>query len=114
MNRSIQEPIIVYEHGDVLVFTEKGKAESYLEPVDVLNNEYVAYDSTGLVLKLRVVDEPVEHVVIGVDGPPERQPELLTSILRRFFSKIGIEQRWIAGTSLPELVERALEFKMDW
>ncbi len=43
-------PIIVDNYGDVLVFKSVDDALVYLEPIDVLNNEYIAFDAEGRLL----------------------------------------------------------------
>lgn len=48
-------PIIVVEHGDVLIFETALEAQRVLEPIDVRNDEYVAHDGHGNQLRLGVV-----------------------------------------------------------
>lgn len=48
----MKPPIIVNEHGDVMIFASKSSAEIYLETIDVENGEYQAYDSEGTQLVL--------------------------------------------------------------
>ena len=43
-------PIIADNRGDVCVFETIAQAESYMEPVDVRNGEYVVFDSEGRLL----------------------------------------------------------------
>ena len=40
-------PIVIDEHGDVSFFADVAVAARALEPIDVRNHEYVAYDSLG-------------------------------------------------------------------
>ena len=49
-------PIFVYEHGDLNIFETVEDLENYLEPIDVENDEYIAYDGSGHLLKLKVKD----------------------------------------------------------
>lgn len=51
----MKSPIIVVENGDVAIFESAVKAELGLEPVDVKNGEYVAYDGDGRQLCLTVI-----------------------------------------------------------
>ena len=56
----MKPPIIVIEHGDVMIFESVAKAQIGLEPIDVRNGEYVAYGSDGRSLCLTVarVEKP--------------------------------------------------------
>ena len=47
-------PIFVSEHGDLYSFDRSENAEAYLEPDDVTNEEYCAFDAVGQVLRLRL------------------------------------------------------------
>ena len=53
----IELPIKIDEHGDVTLFWSVAEAESYLEPIDVDNNEVVASDGGGRPLLLTVVED---------------------------------------------------------
>lgn len=54
----MRPPIIPDENGAISFFASVEAAASYVESVDVRNNEYIAYDSLGYMLKL-VPTEPV-------------------------------------------------------
>ena len=41
----MRPPIVIDEHGDISIFPSVEAAARYMEPIDVRNNEYVAYDS---------------------------------------------------------------------
>ena len=43
-------PIVIDEHGDVSFYPDVALAARALEPIDVLNNEYIAYDSLAYTL----------------------------------------------------------------
>jgi hypothetical protein len=43
----METPIVVLESGDVLFFRSLSCAKRYLEPIDIRNDEYIAYDSEG-------------------------------------------------------------------
>jgi hypothetical protein len=55
----MKTPLVVNENGNLLFFASSDDAERYLEPIDVRNGEYVAYDAEGRVLFLRVETERV-------------------------------------------------------
>jgi hypothetical protein len=76
-------PVLVLskDSGDILKFESHAAMQSYMERIDVNNNEYAAWDATGHVLSL-VVQEPVWLKVVWasqhVDGPD------LSDSLKRF------------------------------
>lgn len=50
-------PIILSENGDIMMFSSKEEACSYLEPIDIRNDEYLAYDAEGTPLNLGISNE---------------------------------------------------------
>ena len=108
-------PIIVEEHGDLLVFQNVESACLYLESVDVLNSEYVAYDAEGLIVELSVIEKTrrskvfgetkIESVEISQSGATEnRSGELLKNISDYLYrvGQEGIDE----DQSLHQLVAR--------
>ena len=83
-----REPIIIDAKGDVELFASLAAAETALEPVDVANEEYKIFDSEGVLLGAMVATDGI-HVRIVESSPPDRQPEELVSVLRRFLSRVG-------------------------
>ena len=67
-------PIIINEHGYIDVFEMVEDVCLKLEAVDVNNEEYVAYDSEGYVLKLETVVEKDN----GFFGRTEREAVTLS------------------------------------
>jgi hypothetical protein len=61
----MQLPIIVSEHGDLMVFRNEQELSSYLEPIDVKNGEYRAYDAKGRLLSLDVAAEEERSWFLG-------------------------------------------------
>lgn len=47
-------PILISSGGDVLSFDTVEAAQEYLEPVDVMNDEHLAFDAEGQALHLSV------------------------------------------------------------
>src|SRR5690606_19360688 len=104
-------PIIVSENGDILVFPTVGEACAYLEPIDVKNGEYIAYDSDGQLLELKVSLEKTKNI-FGINSQKERvsinstlteDKEGLIARLENFLvsvSKSEIDN----GSSLPDLI----------
>ena len=92
-------PIIIYEHGDILLFTEVNRACDYLEPVDVKNNEYVAYDADGNLLELKValvkrkniVGITVEQEAVVIEeGCAGKDTKGLADKIRSFLLCVGV------------------------
>jgi len=92
-------PLIIEEHGDLLVFPDEVAACEYLEPVDIVNNEYVAYDSAGNIIELAVEDAvtisriagttTVQTVVVRGKTDVNRAAELEQKI-RDFLAVVGM------------------------
>lgn len=55
----MKSPIIVVEHGDVAIYESMAKAQLGLEPIDVRNGEYVAYNRDGHLLRLTVIQKKI-------------------------------------------------------
>ena len=87
----MQPPIIVSEHGEVVVFESIETAARGLEPIDVRNGEYIAYDSEGFLLTL-VASEPRITISGRLDQPA--RPEELRQALVDFIESVdnGTEQ----------------------
>ena len=104
-------PIIVSNFGDVLIFDSIEKAERYIEPIDVDNNEYIAYDSEGHLLHL--VNLPRYQVAIE---PAETEPNHaneLREILMDFLARTGVSKSWLSRASLQELVKKGMEYTTE-
>ena len=113
----MKPPIIIDESGDVAIFETAETASVYLEPPDIINEEYVAYDSEGRLLKLSLSDSrmPInyERMKIIIE-PTEAEPSHasdLRKILMRFLSYLGISKDWVVSASLKDLVSKSLEYK---
>ena len=102
----MKAPIIINENGDVSFFRTVEAAARALEPIDVRNQEYVAYDSEGYLLRL----VPTDPTVVVVDGEEsEPRAEQLAEIIRDFFSRVGLNQEWIRRASLSDLVSEGVK-----
>lgn len=101
-------PIVVDENGDLTIFNSVAEAEGHLEPVDVANDEYVAYDAKGRRLRLEIDPrEKVRGFVVSNDygvkirlmeGQSSAEPALRSALLR--FIRL-------AGLPEPDDLERA-------
>lgn len=87
----VKPPIIVNQQGDVMIFEDIKEAESYIEVVDVENEEYVVFDSEGLVLTPRVLEDGI-HVRLLNSSLLDPQPVELAGVLRRMLSQLGVEK----------------------
>jgi len=106
----MKPPIFVYENGDLTIFASVEDAETGLEPIDVENDIYTAYDSEGRLLQLI----PTSPRITMKDG--EKEPthaEELRVILFEFLLYVGLSGDWLKGASLQELVAKASEYKLD-
>lgn len=115
----MKTPIIVSENGDILIFPTVEEACAYLEPIDVRNGEYIAYDSDGQLLELKVSLEKTKNI-FGINFQKERvsinstlteDKEGLIARLENFLvsvSKSEIDN----GSSLPDLI-RATSALLD-
>lgn len=102
----MRPPIIIDEHGDISFFRSVEAAARYIEPVDVHNNEYIVYDSTGYLLNL-IPTEPVVSITgILSDHPCQAQ---LEKTLRAFVEIASDTSVQTEVTSLEELIVRCVK-----
>ena len=110
----IHTPIIIDNRGDILVFESTESATRYIEPIDVENNEYVAFDSKGYLLQLYVVSGRV-HIKAAESS--FAHTEILREILSKFLASILARKKlssyWIEKATLYELIQRAIEYKTE-
>ena len=97
----MRAPIVVSEHGDISVFASVETAARKIEPIDVENGEYVAYDSDGFLLQLVPT-----HPTITISGrmPMPAKPEELHHLLSSFFARVEPEKDLGSAVSLNELL----------
>jgi hypothetical protein len=106
-------PIIANSHGDILVFGSIDYAQRYMEPIDVLNNEYDIYDSEAFSLRANVVKQGKrERVILEKVEPPVQNLQEVERILRRFLTAVLNPVPLIPALSLDELVEMARRYEM--
>lgn len=99
-------PIVIVENGDVSFFADVSIAARALEPIDVRNNEYVAYDSLGYTLQL-VLD--YQHVTISGRTSVTPKPEELNSVLRSFYERAVGEPVLSSVEPLQQLLELCIK-----
>jgi hypothetical protein len=98
-------PIIAVESGDILFFRSLSIAERYLEPIDVRNNEYIAYDSEGRLLCLTPCEYTVK-IELAEENPTHA--DKLKEALLDFFTNVGFETELLSQASLKELILEGL------
>ncbi len=121
-------PIIICESGDVEIFDSIDEAARSMESIDVLEGEYIVYDSEGYVLDLHV-DEQYKPLLpkwlwwlgvpiapVEIRGRKESQPreqELrgkLVDFLRRLAEDerygVQLDAKWLSTATLPELIAK--------
>jgi hypothetical protein len=108
-------PIIADNRGDVLAFDSVPKAEAYMEPIDILNGEYVVYDSEGYILKPSVVKDKKgrERVLLGPADEKRKDEEKLRTVLVQFLSQVTETNQPLESFSLGQLVEMLAKFKTE-
>jgi hypothetical protein len=117
---SFSSPIVVVSaDGEVMVFTDVGSAEAYMEPIDVRRGEYRAvYDASGEAFDVSVRTRrrmilgifPVKHERIELvrrSEPP--RPSDLIAALQKFLPRLGLSQEVVRRATLTELLELARE-----
>jgi len=119
-HRVIVTPVIVDEHGDVSFFESVEHAEGKLEAIEVRNEEFVAYDSEGRLLKLDIEraetstffglgETMLEYVVIeSARDRPNHAPQLRAALVR-FFERVGVPPDDSDHVTLRELVRGGVE-----
>jgi hypothetical protein len=115
----MKAPIIIFEHGDVTFFETVTKAQIGIEPIDVVNNEYVAYDSDGRLLSLAVeqIEKPsflgkaksIEIVKISETKESPVHSDDFRKLLLQFFMKTEVYDQTDESLSLGDLVDKAVK-----
>lgn len=96
--------------GNVSTFDDAETAEHALEPIDIENSEYKVFDCEGLLLRATATPDRL-RVHLSDSVPPEREPDELVGVLRRFSSRLGpqrtgLQDEEVWRAPLPTLAER--------
>lgn len=111
----MKPPIFIENNGDITVFASLQAAENWVEPIDVRNNEYEAFDSEGRRLRLEVQKREGflkvghEYVqVTEVESEPAHAADLRER-LQTFLKAVG-EPDVDPAASLSHLVKATSRF----
>lgn len=111
----MKTPLFIDNNGDILVFESVQDAENWIEPIDVRNGEYEAFDAEGCLLRLTLEKEPGfwkfarETVKISsAENEPSHADELRKRLLR--FLKVANDRPIDDNASLSQLVNTARRF----
>ncbi len=108
-------PLIFDENGDVSFYSSVIEAETSLEAVDVINNEYVGYDSEGRLLNLTVNSEcrslvfgliktKIDSVSISLAEQEPVHADMLRSTLIDFLLRLGSYNDSLKKAPLKDIV----------
>lgn len=100
-------PIFVIDGQDVIVFESVKEAKLSLEPIDVTNSVYVAYDAQGRLLRLETDDRRV-NMFLAQDEPTHADE--LEAALREFLQAMNEPIANDTTCGLPSLVEACRKF----
>lgn len=124
----MREPVILEDEEtfEVFAFASAADAERWVEPEDVADDVFRAWDADGLPLRWERTPDPERErsrrelllggakrvlrpvALVPVDGAP-RRPDELRSVLAQALAGGGLGVEELAGRPLAELVEEALE-----
>jgi hypothetical protein len=97
-------PIFTVEGHDVGIFHSRVQAENQLEPIDVSNGIFVAYDALGRRLDVRTDGR---RTSISLPEPPEDASQEFEDALRHFLATAGEPEARDTECDLPCLVALA-------
>jgi hypothetical protein len=107
----VNDPIVVDNHGDLMIFQTADAAQSYMEPIDIENGEYEVHDAVGNRLDIFVTETGrVPTVTLRTVAGRLPEPEKVEEKLRSFLLRVGRDARAVHGASLQELVEMSAEY----
>ncbi len=104
---NMELPLIVDNRGDTLIFRSAAGLEDYLEAQDVLDNQFIAYDSQGCLLTLSVNSRGAVVVSVGVENPTHA--DTLKQLLIKYLTFYQEPQDGLDAMPLDELVTKSLE-----
>ena len=108
----IEIPVFLYEPNNLYIFDSLEGAKRFAEPIDIINNEYKAYDAKGRLLRLEVQNNGKKQMIVlePLEEIPTHQTELF-NVLKQFLSSCGVDSEWLAQAPLQDLIAKGLEYK---
>jgi hypothetical protein len=115
-------PIVLSEHGDITVFTDKESAEQYLEPQDITNAEYEIFDASGDLLCAKVKEVPAKRILgmLGVTSKTveisdphkvKNDSERLRDLLAQFLARVKPSFDKEKAVRIADLIDSVLALK---
>lgn len=104
-------PIVTDEGGDIAVYPSVASACLELEPIDVVDGAYEAFDSRGFPLR---IDAARNAVSMGMEPDSAPDPADLERRLRRFIERVGVIRVGLVDldrATLPILLDALLKFQ---
>lgn len=91
-------PVIVYENGDICLFSSKEAAAQALEPIDIRNGEYRIFDAKGSLINPSVIEQKygrnwIEAVELSDDPNGEVCEYELQNLLADFLVRAGLKDK---------------------
>lgn len=102
LTKIMKPPIILDEHGDVSFYPNAESAALAMEPIDVRNNEYIAYDSAGYILKLV---PGTANVTIAGHLSTKPEINMLVESLRSFWQRASGKPVPSNASTLDQLLQ---------
>jgi hypothetical protein len=104
--------------GDLNLFETEDALLSYVEPIDVENGEYFAFDAEGRLLSLTVDDG---HVRMMEGETEPNHADVLTQLLRENLASLRMpgdwpaaSPDWLTSAGLSDLVTHTVEADHAW
>jgi hypothetical protein len=102
-----EPPILINEHGDVMIFATVQSAEQYLEPIDVENKEYVGYDALGRKLAFSTTRQ---QITIGLADELALYQAELEGLVRAFLGAVRHPAATNPALTRAELIEQCASY----
>lgn len=102
----MKAPIFICDNGDVSIFESVEYAEKYIEPVDVIDEDFIIYDCEGMLLHpiTQIMEtKNVECVKIIDSSGCKRKPDELKRQIMDFFGRTNAPHN--ESLSLPNLID---------
>ena len=106
--------LVTLGNGDTDVFDSSESLLGYVEPPDILNDEYVVFDSEGQALNLiatsRYYNKPIH---LKPFEPPRYDITLLRECLMKYLTILGEDAVRLDEFSLDALIDQCWEYQVQ-